>query len=345
MNSQNGLPQGFQSRPARLEDSIEVVIMLNRWSLHRLGIKKFIPPELEMEWESPGFDLERDTCLVLAPRGEVVGYYEAWDLAEPHTRVALWGRVHPDFTGLGIGTYLLHWAEQRGRLAEALAPAGTRVYLQAFVLSTDQETRQLLLDNGFQIVRHNYRMVIEFDQPPAPAELPEGITIRSLVPEQDLPAMVYTVRESFRDHFGFVEMPLEQEVARWRHYIENDPAFDPDLYFLAFEGDEMVGTSLCRRQVDDDPGMGWVSTLGVRREWRRQGVGMALLQHSFYQLYQRGQRRVGLGVDAESLTGATRLYLKAGMHPDPAWQYTLYEKELRPGIDLSTRQLVAETAS
>jgi len=46
---------------------------------------------------------------------------------------------------------------------------------------------------------------------------------------------------------------------------------------------------------------------------------------------------VGLGVDAQSLTGATRLYEKAGMHPDPHHQLSFFELELRPGIDLSTQ--------
>jgi len=43
---------------------------------------------------------------------------------------------------------------------------------------------------------------------------------------------------------------------------------------------------------------------------------------------------VGLGVDAQSLTGATRLYEKAGIRVER--QYDVYEKELRPGKDLSS---------
>jgi mycothiol synthase len=82
-----------------------------------------------------------------------------------------------------------------------------------------------------------------------------------------------------------------------------------------------------------------VGTLGVRRPWRRRGVALALLQHSFGEFYRRGLRKAGLGVDASSLTGATRLYRKAGMRSDPAYQYDLYEKELRPGEDLLTQSL------
>jgi hypothetical protein len=62
-----------------------------------------------------------------------------------------------------------------------------------------------------------------------------------------------------------------------------------------------------------------------------------MLHHTFAQFYQRGIRKVGLGVDGQSLTGATRLYEKAGMHP--VYEETLYEKELRSGVELATQSL------
>jgi len=46
---------------------------------------------------------------------------------------------------------------------------------------------------------------------------------------------------------------------------------------------------------------------------------------------------VGLGVDAGSLTGATRLYERAGMRP--IRQFDTYELELRPGRDISLQKL------
>jgi mycothiol synthase len=53
--------------------------------------------------------------------------------------------------------------------------------------------------------------------------------------------------------------------------------------------------------------------LGVRRRWRRRGLGLALLLQSFTDFRRRGATRVGLGVDAESPTGAVSLYEQAGM--------------------------------
>lgn len=72
---------------------------------------------------------------------------------------------------------------------------------------------------------------------------------------------------------------------------------------------------------------GWVRVLGVRRGWRRRGVGLALLQQVFAAFYERGMTTVGLGVDAESPTGATRLYERAGMHPYE--HIDTYERVLR----------------
>jgi GNAT superfamily N-acetyltransferase len=121
--------------------------------------------------------------------------------------------------------------------------------------------------------------------------------------------------------------------------METDDIFDPSLWNLALADGQVVGTALNYPYVDDDHDMGWVGTLGVVREWRRRGLALALLHHSFQEFYRRGKRKVGLGVDAESLTGATRLYLKAGMHPDPKREWSLFEKELRPGQELGTESV------
>ena len=96
------------------------------------------------------------------------------------------------------------------------------------------------------------------------------------------------------------------------------------------------GTSTSPAQViDRPPKMGWVGTLGVRRPWRKQGLGLALLHESFAAFHRLGPTRVGLGVDASSLTGATRLYERAGM--SPIRQFDMYQKILRPGKDISTQ--------
>jgi GNAT superfamily N-acetyltransferase len=110
--------------------------------------------------------------------------------------------------------------------------------------------------------------------------------------------------------------------------------FRPELTYLAVaRGDAIAGAAICHDFMD----IGWVGTLGVRRPWRRSGVGLALLHRAFGDFYDAGRRRVYLGVDAQSLTGATRLYERAGMHPER--RHVFYEKVLRDGVDLATRVL------
>jgi ribosomal protein S18 acetylase RimI-like enzyme len=119
--------------------------------------------------------------------------------------------------------------------------------------------------------------------------------------------------------------------------MTQDNGYDPALWFLAMDGEEIAGICLNRKTSYEDPEIGWVSTLGVQRRWRNRGIGLALLQHSFGEFYRRGYRKVALGVDSQNLTGALRLYEKAGMKI--LRQFDVYEKELRPGEEISVQTL------
>jgi ribosomal protein S18 acetylase RimI-like enzyme len=142
------------------------------------------------------------------------------------------------------------------------------------------------------------------------------------------------VRDAFRDHWGVSEHSEEVSMEAWRKIRLEAPDFDPTLYFLAMDGDQIAGASLCRPSLPEDERMGYVWTLAVGRPWRKRGLGEALLRHSFQEFYRRGKLRAALHVDADSLTGAVRLYEKVGMRSDPQRLMTRFEKVLRPGRDL-----------
>ena len=332
------LPAGFTVRGANLEDVEPAMKLFNRWSHSIIGQDELNDAQaLRTEWKSPNFDPAEDIRLVFAPDGSMAGYTEVWTTMKPPVHPWIWGRVDPDFENMGIGTWLLHWAEQRAFHALKDVPEGLRFAPRVGSFREAVGSRKLFEDLGYRYIRSSYRMLIELDAPVSEPEFPEGITVRTYNPETDAESVYRADVDSFRDHFGFVEQPFEEGFERYKHFMLNFEGFDPTLYFLAMKGDEIAGINLCRPNSYDDPNLGWVGTLGVRRPWRKRGIGLALLRHSFNEFYQRGKRKVGLGVDAQNLTGALRLYEKAGMHVHQAFDQ--YEKELRPGTEISVQSL------
>ena len=335
------LPAGYSARPAAMTDLEAAVDFLNLTSIGLFGKEEFSVEEYHQEWGTPGFELSTDSLLIISPSGDIAGYQEVWDIFKPSIRVNIWGRVHPDHEDLGIGLCLIAWAEQRARQVVERAPEGARVSVRSYVPYVNKTGLLQHREAGFVAARFSLRMVIDLNGHPPRPLFPDGVTIRTMQTGEER-AVIHAASDSFQDHFGHVDMPFEEEYKLWKHVMENDPNYDPTLWFLAEADSEIVGMSLCWPRTSEDKQMAWVDTLGVLRPWRRRGIALALLHHSFGELYQRDAKKIGLGVDGMSLTGATRLYEKAGMHSDPKHRYEMYEKELRPGVELSTTTLDQE---
>lgn len=335
---ETALPEGFTARGARLEDVEASLVLFNLWSQAVLGEDEITDAAaIRREWISPGFDPAEDIRLAFAPDGTLVGYIEAWTTAKPPVHPWLWGRVHPDYSWLGIGTWLLNWAESRSLKALDEIEPGLRFAPRVGIHRQASEAQTLFADLGYQRIRSNYEMRIELNSPPPEAVWPEGISIREYNPATDLEAVYLADQDAFRDHFGFVETPIQEGLERFKHFMTDYEGFDPSLWFIAWDGDEVAGICLCRSQSYSDPDLGYVNVLGVRRPWRKRGLGLAFLYNAFGEFYRRGKRKAGLGVDAQNLTGALRLYENAGMHVHRT--FDLYEKELRPGTEISVQSL------
>lgn len=327
------LPKGYSAGPLTVENEQGAVDVLNKHYRWMNGGGNFTTlKEIRIDWAEDGFDQETDTLIVTDPQGQVVGYSDFWGGPPMHVRMYSLAAVDPDHLGCGIGSYMVEWVLERAQKSVDRAPEGARVVLHQGANTTNQAAYGVLTQHGFQVVRHSYRMRIDFDQAPVDPVIPDGIVIRSMIPGKEETDAIWTAYDAFKDHWGMVEEPFDEYCKRWMYYIENDPHYDPALYLVAMDGDQMAGVSLCYPRIEEDPGMAWVGTLGVRRNWRKRGLGLALLQQSFHEFYKRGIRRAGLGVDASNLTGAVRLYERAGMH---VWRKNAtYEYELRPGKDL-----------
>jgi mycothiol synthase len=308
------LPAGYALRRPARGDFDAVYALTTRIALARHGEADFTRADLLADWQSEDFDRERDAWMVTRADGSLVGYAELW--RDDGERVGIGVRVEPEQCGRGIGSLLRELAEARA--AELGPPAGVTV--RQWVPVTDAAACAQLISAGYLVVRRFWRMRIDLADAPAAPVWPEGIAVHTLRRDGDERAVYAALQDAFRDHWGQSVPPYE----RWQQGEIQREDFDPSLWFLALAGQEIVGVVLCRHHGD----MGWIDDLGVRRAYRRRGLGMALLRHVFAAFYARGIRRVGLGVDAENVTGATRLYGRAGMRVYRAWD--LYDKELRP---------------
>ena len=219
-------------RPAKMDDVEAVAALLNAYAIEQIGRAQFEADAIRSRWQSPHFNVETDSRVVIAPDGKLVGHGGVWDV-QPHVRIYGGGRVHPEYKGQGIGTTLSRWVEERARQAIPKASEGARVVLLQETLSTDTAAQELLRKQGYRLVRHAFRMVIEMDAPPPEPVVPEGLTLRPFVRGQEERAVILAVREAFKDAWGFVEHPFEDEYKEWMHRIDNDPDYDPSLWFVA----------------------------------------------------------------------------------------------------------------
>lgn len=332
------LPAGYTARHGSMEDYKIAFDLLNIHSQHMNGCDDRVDPELlRLDWLNDGFDPQRDVRLIFAADGQPVAFVECWLNQEPPVHPWIFGCVHPDHWGRGIGSHIVRWAEDHARLALEKCAPDLRVAPRSGAEAHNKNGLALFEGLGWKFIRSYYRMITDLDSPPEVPALPEGITLRPYDPETELEAVYQTFVDSFRDHFGFLVPPYEKGLAEFKHNLVKDPGYDPRFWFVALDGNKYAGICICRREDPKNPKSGWVNELGVRRAWRKKGLGYALLKQSFAAFYADGKKHAGLGVDASSLTGALRLYERAGMRVQR--QFNQYEKEYRPGRELAVQSL------
>lgn len=261
--------------------------------------------------DTPHLDPKQDWLVVQVPGVGVVAYAEG----TLHGQKGKWFYrtrcfVQPDFRRRGIGRALLE--RQWKRVEELAAQLGGKVSMGARVLDTQQDAQALFKAFSMRRMRYFFTMRRDMTVPLPPFELPPGLELRRWDERRDERAVWAAAEEAFVDHWGY--QPLSWET--FEHRVRSGQ-IRPESSFIAWAGDEVAGGSLNRFRPPDpattppaEPG--WVCTLFVRRPWRRQGLGRALLLASLAHARQVGHDSVFLNVDAASLTGAVHLYESAG---------------------------------
>lgn len=301
-------------RAPREDEAAVVADLFNEISRAAFGTADTTEDEVRVWFTSPEVHRERDIRIAFRPGGALVAY---GDVSEQGGKAWLDVREHPQ---VGDGSAAKAVLEALIPRARELAPEP--IVLRSWVPSGEESVESMFEREGFELMRHSFRMEVALAAEPPEPEWPSSVVVRTFEPGRDDRTVFDVQNEGFADMWEYTPDPYDE----WLHFMTTVEDFDPTLWFLAAAAGEVAGICLCRPHEPGDPELGWVRVLCVRPGWRRRGIALALLTHAFRELRGRGRLRAGLGVDAASTTGALELYERAGMRV--VRRSHIYEKTL-----------------
>lgn len=264
---------------------------------------------------APGYQPRSD--LVVAPSRDGAGLRGVRDVRftargdEDVPILESWGHVHPDAPFRDTADALLRTALARAKqlLTEHGRPHGI---VQARCGKGDTESLAAFDTAGLKYTRDLVTMLRRsLDDIEEPA-FPAGCTLRAYRNGEDDAVWVHGFNEAFADHWGgFMGMSPE----RWAHE-RGEMRFRPEISLVAWDGPRLAG--FCHCLIDDELNalrgrrIGVIRYVGVIPAWRRKGLGAALTRTGLRALRDAGMEAIALGVDAENVTGARRLYESYG---------------------------------
>jgi mycothiol synthase len=259
---------------------------------------------------TPNFEPSRD--MILATIGDRVvgasqhGIRVRGELTVHH----LDGWVRPAERRRGIGRALFHWAEARARETAATWPGPASHAVSGWPDEGQAGLIALLESEGYAIVRYGFMMLRPLGEPVVDAPLPDGLEVRPVRAEDHRRIWDADV-EAFADHWKSA-VRTDEDFEGW--YA--DPDIDTTLWRVAWDGDEVAGSVMTFVFREENERLGvrraWLEHVSVRRPWRRRGLAAALIADTLLVLRERGLDEAALGVDAENISGALRLYESLG---------------------------------
>ena len=261
--------------------------------------------------DDPDNDLPRGS-LAIYDGGSMAGYamLAARTAADPVHLMRLAAAVHPAYRGQGIGGYILDWAARAARPLHEERLPGRPLSLAGSCQESNKAAVDLFTARGYQPSRWFLRMTCELTTEPAPAPVQAGIRIVGFTPDRSADAR-QVHDEAFRDHWG----STDSSEQGWDHFIGYQ-AFRPQYSFLAYESGEPLALVIGHEYDSYTKATGrldlYIPTVGTRRAARGRGLATALLATALRAAWADGFVTSSLDVDADSPTGAGRIYERAG---------------------------------
>ncbi|MBF2074770.1 MAG: GNAT family N-acetyltransferase [Synechococcales cyanobacterium C42_A2020_086] len=268
--------------------------------------------DLQTGFAEPGFDPTQNVRLWEDAAGELIAYAELWIPVEfTDTADGLcWFRVRPDARHQGLETNILTWAETR--VLQVAAQTGLPPRL-AVGCRDDQTDRIALYErHGFVYERCFLKMERSLAEPIPEPQLPQGFRVVPLGGVEHAAAWVEMCNQTFIDHWNFRPYTVEEH-----RYWLTTPKYCPELDLVAVAPDGTFA-AFCVAHIDAEENQhlnrqdGWISTLGTRRGFRRQGLARAMLLTGLQRLQAAGMDTALLGVDTENPNNAQTLYESVG---------------------------------
>ncbi|MCU0859906.1 MAG: GNAT family N-acetyltransferase [Thermoplasmata archaeon] len=263
----------------------------------------------------------------------MIAYAQVYHPDFPPTWDALYdATVHPKAGGDdALWKEIFEWCD--GHVPEPKASSSHQsagIRCGARIYENDDDKRRQYESRGFRHVRTETLMRVALDEAVLrKPESPGGIVIRRLDSENDMDGYAKAYGEAFRDHWGHLEIPPEEQTRRKRAEFESwGEMFVPDLWFVALDGETIVGSVGGFLNYGNTIGRCYLYHVFVRREWRNRRIAKALLHTAFQSLQARDGRTVELHVDSNNMTYGLELYRGFGMRP--VWHQHLYERTVRP---------------
>lgn len=327
------VPSPFSARLGVPDDLAAVLSVITADDEAMVGETSMSLEQLETFLRAPAIDPDRDILTVRDDAGRIVAG-AAFELRQPGVTSMTFGWVHPEVYGKGIGQTILEWGVGTARSLVDEAPAGALVETVMPVNVKNERAVRLAERNGFSATRYFLEMATHLGRDIEVTAFTDGLQLRTMRADEGVERLSAAIDDAFRDHYGHVEAPIETVIARMENF-RSSPMWDDSLVWLAEDGDEIAGFCVCITSRGADPKEGYVGSLGVRRPWRKRGLARFLLTNAFAEYQRRGYESVALDVDADSPTGATRLYESVGM--SEVSRTLDYSLTIREGEDLATR--------
>ena len=235
------------------------------------------------------------------------------------------GFVRPETRQKGIGRAMLRYSQNRLKDIAAAHANQKKRFFESYVVDTEYATIKMLESEGYLPERYFYLMLRSNLENIPEGDMPDGLEIRPVKPSHYQAIREASV-EAFQDHWGFSE-ETEPTVEEW----VDDPNFDPTLWRVAWDSDQVAGMVLSYINQEENEKFnrkrGYPENICVRRPWRKRGLARALLIRSLHAIKNRGMHEAALGVDTQNLSGALGLYESVGFVP--AQHSTVYRKPFR----------------